>query len=65
MWGRLNREKEVGEMEVKAREVLEMAVRELEVKVLEMAVRELEVKATKEVGGRVDGKPTGRNSRSR
>jgi hypothetical protein len=50
-------------MEVRAREVLEMEVREREV--LEMAVRELEVKATKEVGGRVDGKPTGRDSRSR
>lgn len=50
MWGRLNRGKEVGVMEVKVLEA-----RELE-------VWELEVKAPKEVGGRVDGKQKGRNS---
>ena len=53
MWGRVNWGKEVGMMEVG---MMEVKVRE---------VRELEVKAPKEVGGRVDGKPTGRNSRSR
>ena len=63
MWGRVNRGKEVGVMEVKVLEARELEVWELEVKALE--VKKLEVKATKEVGGRVDGKPTGRNSRSR
>lgn len=60
MWGRVNRGKEVGVMEVKVLEARELEVWELEVKALE--VKELEVQAPKEVGGRVDGKPTGRNS---
>ena len=60
MWGRLNRVEEVGVMEVKVLEVRELEVWELEVKALE--VKELEVPVPKEVGGRVDGKPKGRNS---